>query len=274
MTSALIISAKALSYTGILFGIGAATHCALGIATSRRWLWVAAAVVLLAVGVRLLGLNLEIVGDPSDLFDFSMFGWMWPGVRVQIFAFLAGAVLIAVAAVFRRPLIAVLGAIVLAVGFGLAGHAQSEGMPGGLWGLVSLHVLIAGFWFLAPLTLWPRSDKHRSDVVHRLQRFSRMAVYAVPLMIVAGLWLALVISDGPGGLIGTPYGRLLLLKTGVITVALALGAYNKVRVTDRIGSGEATALTHLRRTLSLELALFGSALLAVAAATTVFGPHS
>jgi putative copper export protein len=93
-------------------------------------------------------------------------------------------------------------------------------------------------------------------------------------MILAGLWLALIISDGPGGLFGTPYGRLLLLKTAVITGALALGAYNKVRVTDQIGSREATSLTHLRRTLSLELILFVSALVAVAAATTVFGPHS
>ena len=274
MTASLIISAKVLFFLGSLFAIGTGTHYALSIVTSRRWLWVGAAFALLAITIRLLGLNLEIVGDPLRLFDFSMFGWVWPGIRDQVFALVLGAGILAIASLTRLPFVAFIGALCLAHGFGLAGHSQSEGMPGLLWVLVSVHVLIAGFWFVAPLTLWPSQTDVRPDVSRRLHAFSRIAIYAVPVMIIAGLWLALIIANGPTGLISSTYGQLLLLKLVVVAAALALGAYNKFRLTQSIRAGESGANIHLRRSLSLEFILFLAALITIAAATTVFGPHS
>ncbi|WP_284389789.1 copper resistance D family protein [Algimonas ampicilliniresistens] len=274
MTGSLVISAKVLFYLGSLFGIGAGTHYAVWIVPSRRWLWVGAASALLAISFRLLGLNLEMVGDPVRIFDFSMFGWVWPGVRDQVFALVLGAGILAIASLMRLRFVAFIGALCVAHGFGLSGHARSEGMPDLLWVLVSAHVLFAGFWFVAPLTLWPRQGHNRPDVSRRLHAFSRIAIYAVPVMIVAGLWLALIIADGPTGLLGSTYGRLLLLKLVVITAALALGAYNKFRLMQPIDAGEAGAFVHLRRSLSLEFTLFLAALITIAAATTLFGPHS
>lgn len=274
MTGSLVISTKVLFYLGSLFGIGAGTHYAVRIVASRRWLWVGAASALLAISFRLLGLNLEMVGDPVRMFDFSMFSWVWPGVRDQVFALVLGAGILAIASLMRLPFVAFIGALCVAHGFGLSGHARSEGMPDLLWVLVSAHVLIAGFWFFAPLTLWPGQEDDRPDVSRRLHAFSRIAIYAVPVMIVAGLWLALIIADGPTGLIGSTYGRLLLLKLVVIAAALALGAYNKFRLTQPIDAGEAGAFVHLRRSLSLEFTLFLAALITIAAATTLFGPHS
>ena len=274
MADALIILAKFLFYLGSLAGIGAGTHYALRIVTARRWLWAGAGLALVALGVRLLGLNLEIVGDQTRLLDFSMFEWVWPGVRDQVFSLLLGIIILASAGLLRLPFLAFIGALCLAHGFGLAGHARSEGMPGLLWVLVSTHVLIAGFWFIAPATLWPRQGLNRNVTTSRMHVFSRTATYAVPLMIIAGIWLAFIIADGLTGLFGTSYGRLIVLKLLVVIIALAAGAYNKIYLTRNIRSGAPKALTALRRSLSIEFVLFLTALLLIAAATTVFGPQT
>lgn len=221
-----------------------------------------------------MGLNLQMTGEIAQLFDFSMFGWIWPGLRNQVLALLIGASLLAASAVGGQNLLALSGALVLSIGFGLAGHAQSDGMPDLLWTLVGFHVFVAGFWLLAPLSLWPRNTVGHDLLLFRLRRFSRVAVIGVPLMIAAGLWLAFILGDGWSGLIATAYGRLLLTKLGIVAIALSLGAYNKVRLTEQVRSNAAGARRHLGQSLSLEFILFMAALVVVAAATTVFGPHA
>lgn len=273
MSAPLIITTKALFYLGSLVGIGAGTHFAAGIATARQWLWFGAALAPLSVAIGLFGMNLQIVGDTARFDDFSMFGWIWPGLRDQTFAILAGAALLAAAAIARRRSLALLGAIAISVGFGLAGHAQSEGMPVWLWLLVSVHVIIAGFWLVAPLTLWPRRNLATQVISSRLRLFSQIAVVAVPILFVAGLLLAFVIGGNWVDLLSSSYGQLLMTKLAVVSTALGFGAFNKLRLTERIERNSDEGRLRLKQSLTAEFALFTGALLAIAAATTVYGPH-
>lgn len=274
MTDALIIIAKALFYGGSLVGIGVGTHYASGIETGRAWLWVGVGVALIGLLIRLLGLNLEIVGDLHRWLDFSMFGWVWPGVRAQVIAILIGLSLLALSAGLQRRWIALMGAISLAIAFGASGHAHADGMPSGLGRFVMVHVLIAGFWFVAPFTLWSIASRGSEAQIRRLKTFSRIATLSIPLMVLAGLWLAYVIAGGIPALFGSTYGRLLLGKFALILFAIGLGAFNKFRLTQQIEAGVPSAARTLKRSLTVEFILFVAALFLVAAATTLFGPHS
>lgn len=274
MTGAFVITAKAFFYVGCLLGIGSGSHHALGIAAAYRWLWVCGLLVLLALAVRLFALNVEIAGGLANAFDVSMFGWVWPRVKTQTLTIATGGVFLILAAVMRRTWPAALGSAIVAIGFGLAGHSQGQDVPAYVPFLVIAHVAIAGFWFVAPLNLWPRHALLDQDLKHRMHRFTRAATFAVPLMVLLGLWLAFIIAGSVSALFSLSYGRLLLLKLGAITLALCLGALNKFRLTSQLEAGDPRARSHLRFTLSLEFFLFSAAIVAIAAATTVFGPHA
>src|ERR1700716_1482894 len=57
--------------------------------------------------------------------------------------------------------------------------------------------------------------------------WSRWAMTAVSVLVVAGTAQALVSLGSIGGLFGTTYGRLLLLKIGVLALVLAVAWYSR-----------------------------------------------
>ncbi|GHA94016.1 hypothetical protein GCM10009069_16420 [Algimonas arctica] len=273
MLDVFAILLKAAFYAGSLTAVGVGVHTAIGMPIKSLWLRVAAHGLVLALALRLLSLNAEIIGGWGQVMDVSMFSWVWPSVRAQAVALGLGAVLLVAASVSRPRVLAGLGAIVTAAGFGLAGHTQAlEGSSLASFA-VAFHVLVAGFWVLAPVVLWPRSGADVRALAVRLDRFSRLAVWTVPMMVALGLWLSVQISGSIASLFQTAYGRLLLLKLGVASVALGIGAFNKLYVTTKLTVDGAGAIRHLRWALLADVVLFSIAIAAIAAATSVFGPH-
>lgn len=264
---------KAVFYAASLIAVGVGVHIAIGMPLKVQWLRLAALLLVLALLLRLLTLNIEISGGLGQVLDFSMFGWVWPGVRAQVIALSVGAACLAMGSVFLPRLFAGAGALMIATGFGLAGHTQALNAPGVLPMAVTLHVIAAGFWVLAPVILWPTAGQNFVALISRMHRFSRIAIMAVPVMIALGLWLAVEIAGPVSAVFEQPYGRLLLLKLAVASLALGIGAINKIYVTRRLEAGEGRALGILRLTLGIDLALFVVAVLAISAATTAFGPH-
>ena len=57
-------------------------------------------------------------------------------------------------------------------------------------------------------------------------RFSVVATVAIGVVGAAGVMLTVIILDSPSELWSTPWGRLLMLKTLLVGLALAGGAYN------------------------------------------------
>jgi copper resistance protein D len=96
-----------------------------------------------------------------------------------------------------------------------------------------------------------------------LRAFSRLAQVAVAVLAATGLVLALVYVGGPGALIGTAYGGMLLAKTTLVAGLLALGAAN-FRAVRRVPSAQTILPARLRRFVEVEAGL-GVTLVFVAA---------
>ncbi|MDJ0769303.1 MAG: CopD family protein [Ilumatobacter sp.] len=149
------------------------------------------------------------------------------------------------------------GAIAALLSFGFDGHTVTEG-PRALHALTNVvHVASGSVWFggivgLAVLALRRRADGSAAPLI---VRFSSVATGALILVAVAGGLMTLMIVDGLGELTDTDWGRRLLLKTGAIGIAVAIGAYNHfvvVPALDRHPDGSTAMVARSRATLMVE----------------------
>jgi putative copper resistance protein D len=125
---------------------------------------------------------------------------------------------------------------------------------------------------VAPITLWPSASLSDEIVLTRSGRFSRLALFIVPVLFAIGLWLAVVLAGSVNDLLSSAYGQLLIAKLVVAGAALGLGAYNKQIVTRKLSHTPADGRRALTATLSLDAVLFAGALIFVGLATTFTGP--
>src|SRR5438309_989347 len=115
----------------------------------------------------------------------------------------------------------------------------------------------------------------RPYAVVAARRLSRTALLAVVVLAATGAANAWTFVGSVGGLLGTPYGRLLLLKLSVLAPILALAIANRRRLLPAL-SGDAVrvgrpALRMLAGFVTIE-AVLALALLAVVAAMGVTAP--
>jgi len=158
-----------------------------------------------------------------------------------------------------------------------AGHAAAI-EDWGLWPLAadSLHLLATGAWLggLLPLslllTLAVREPGAAGSLVAReaARRFSTLALPAVGLLVLTGLVNAWVHVREFPPLVGTPYGRLLLVKLAVLGALLGIAAVNRTRLNPRLLAAPPDRvprhdLLRLRRNVCLEATLGFGILLVV-----------
>ena len=172
-----------------------------------------------------------------------------------------GAVLAAVTPVFPRlePLSFVAGLALLPLPT-LAGHALDPGRPVLEPAVDSLHVAAASIWLGGVLALGLallRSD----DRAPMLRRFSNIALVSVAVLAATGVLDAFAELRSLDQLWSTGYGRLLLVKTVLLTALVTIGWLNRYRFVPRL------SLDSLRRNVSIELALFVGLVAAVALLT-------
>lgn len=119
--------------------------------------------------------------------------------------------------------------------FWFDGHTVSKGFRP-LHALVNtVHVAAGSVWVGGVVALavvgWTR---HRSGVPTRaaelVVQFSRIATIALAAVLAAGVVMAILVLDSFGELTGTPWGKILLLKSGAVGLAIAGGAYNHFRL--------------------------------------------
>lgn len=266
-------------YGSALLATGLALHASLNIIArdnltrAMRSAALASAIAVLLAALRLALANIQLGGGDA-LFDPATLAWTWPTLGPSSTATALGAVALTAGWLLRSRIAAGAGALALAVSFGLTGHSQALQSPGLAPWAVTLHVLLAAFWFAGPITLWPANKLDEPTLLRRVARFSDIAVAAVPLLLALGLWLALVLAGGWTSLYTSLYGQLLLVKLAAATAALVLGAYNKTIVTARLRTAPEAGRRALKLTLGLDVALFLIALGAIAAATSLTGPPS
>jgi len=126
------------------------------------------------------------------------------------------------------------GAVVYTVlAFGLVGHTRSI-TPFALMLAADLsHVLAGSLWFggLIGLVISLRqlADRPRS-AVEVLARFSVLAAWSLLLVSLTGSVLGWRILKSWGNLVGTDFGRLLLVKVCVVALVGVLAAWNRYRL--------------------------------------------
>src|SRR5438093_572257 len=184
------------------------------------------------------------------------------------------AVTVASAAVLLAGLTGefVLEAAAMLAGITVSSHAVGSGPTAAV--LDWLHLLGTSVWVggLAPMWLVlhhaPAAD--RGSVAGILvPRFSRLAAVAVGILVVTGVYSALVHVGSLPALTVTPYGRTLLVKLLFVILAVALGAYHRFVMRPRLEGPQPAdhAPRAFLRSLAAEAVLGAVILLAVALLT-------
>ncbi len=272
--------------------------------TARRWQarlarssgWLA--VLVLLSGVAALGWQVTVVTGRVDaitsgaawlrLLGATQYGTVWL-LRHAILLLLAALVLLRESDAARPDWLAwrIEAGLLAAMGASLAawaGHAVGVNPGRALPALVdAAHIVGAGAWLgaLPALALLLRSASTeegadgRPYAVIAAHRFSFWALFVMAVIVGTGVWNAWNEVGGVPGLVGTPYGRLVLLKTALLLPVLALAAWNRRSLLPRLGGDGATvgrpAMRSLAGFVAVE-AVVGAALVVVAAALALTPP--
>ncbi|MEO5833550.1 MAG: copper resistance protein CopC [Nakamurella sp.] len=204
---------------------------------------------VVAIGAYLVLVPLTVVRERGSglggLFDPSAVGTGWPGPAILTLV-LAGA---GIGLMMLRPrLPGRIGPAVGAVGAAVAlasvlpvGHTRTFGPTWLVMGADLVHAAAASIWLggLIALGLHLARGRRRQDdpagAAVVLGRFSTLAGGIVVLVGITGTILAVVIVGSVPALVGTAYGRLLLVKVGLVGVIGGLAAWNRYWLVPRIG---------------------------------------
>ena len=171
-----------------------------------------------------------------------------------------------------RRITGLAGALLIAGSFAATGHTSESPLRWLLGPLLGVHVLIVAFWFGSLLPLLLVSGLEPAEAAAALiARFSRLATWTVPLILVAGIVIAARLLPDMAAL-RRPYGIGLSLKVLVFAVLMAFAARNKWQLGPALAQGGGQAALRLRRSLRAELVLIAAVLLGTAALTMFWSP--
>jgi len=278
------VAIKALSYATLLVAGGGVLFMAIFAAQlnaieRRRVMQFTRAIAVAALFVtivRVMVLSGMLGDDIAAMWDWSIISMVLQGSEGNA----AGVRLIGLIAIaafsFGTSLtqaVAGLGALAIAVSFGLTGHSGSVG-PGAIPRvLVAIHVLAVTYWIgaLAPLySIAAADDRARAAAI--LTRFGNIAAVVVGTLIVAGAVTLWILLGSLEAILTSDYGRLFILKLALVGALLILAALNKFRLTPAIAAGDVNAALALRRSIAGEMLLASAILIVTAVFTTVVGP--
>ena len=230
-----------------------------------------AAFVLRASNALQLPVAELLYGDLQPFAEKTRFGVAF---LVMTVGFGAVGTLLLAAWVFDRlelRLPALSLSIALASGISLSGHQATEPNSSLLSQLADwLHLVAASVWVGGLVALafcvWPAAPGLRRTA---FLGFARLAVLLVGVLVLAGGYLAIVRLPQLSDLWETEYGRFLLLKLVVVSIALGWGAVHHFFVRPRLESGAEPAI---RPSLVGEVAVAFAVLLAAAMLTNVAPP--
>jgi copper resistance protein D len=232
------------------------------------WVWLAAELIRLvmtaaataAVGATELSVRTAV--------EFSV---STTAGRADLICVVAAAVVVALtlaALTGRTPDYSMVVAGVAAIGAAartLSGHLSGSALGGVA---VTLHALAAALWCgaLAALLL---TIEHRGQWARMLPRFSALSLWSVLVLLVGGVFSAIVMIESPTELWDSGYGRLLLAKIVLTAALMALAWHNRSQWLPSARGHRVSAAVSTRRS-GTELAVMAVAL-TLAAALAVTG---
>jgi putative copper resistance protein D len=299
----LIVAARAVHFTAIallfgapLFRLAVAPRAFALVGRAARWTEPLAAVAALLSGLGwFVGVAAEMAGSWSDALapdilaavtQDTRFGRLWV---VRLALILAILVIQAAAKPSRGRAVALLvltaatAASLVGVGHGMAGSGRLAPihMVADMVHLLCAATWIGGLFFLGLAVHQtvkrqagtPADTPAELDALRRvLRRFSRIGYGAVALLVGSGCVNALILVPQPDKLIGTDYGRVLLVKIALALLMVAVAVVNRVLLTPPMMRSESPASVEtLRRSIVAEQGI-GFLVLAVVAVLGTIHP--
>ncbi|WP_165821174.1 FixH family protein [Nocardioides gansuensis] len=278
VTTALSIT-QAIVYLGLFLTVGLAVFLAFllpaGVRAdrprerARRVVSVASACCALAAVLSVpLGI-LDQQGIPvANLADADSWTSVTAGTLVALVLLLAGLLAVRLSLGSRldgpRARGVLLAGVALAVSApAVTGHTRTFGPQAVVIATDVLHVLAGGVWLggLAGLALTlPTIAGRGSDAAVTLARWSTVAAGVLAALVASGSLLAWRIVGSWDGLLHTTYGRMLLVKIGLVAVAVALATWNRFVLLPRARSDDGhreqrASAVRLWRVVSAEVAV-------------------
>ena len=169
------------------------------------------------------------------------------------------------------------GAVLLAPG--AAGHAAQTSPRALALALDWLHLAAGSLWvggLIGLIVLWvslPAAER-LAGLALTVPRFSRLALGSVIVLLGSGIWASVLHLPTLAGLWQTSYGQAILVKAGLLTVAIALASGNILRTVPALRSVEpsASAALLLRRLVSAEAIVVTGAIAAAAVLSSLAPP--
>lgn len=157
-------------------------------------------------------------------------------------------------------------ALAFASGLSLSGHSAADAGSSWKsqladWAHLSAACLWIGGLLQLVVVVWPLLPELRREA---FLAFSRLATVCVGVLLVAGIYLAILRLPQLGDLWTTGYGEILLLKICLVALAFAWGGLHKLLVVPAVAGGNERMLPRLRGSLLGE-SMVGMAVLLAAA---------
>ncbi|TDH62101.1 copper resistance protein [Dankookia rubra] len=257
----LAVALRAAYYAGSLGGAGLAFFAllfgarreAVDGARLRRWAVGAALLGLVAGGGVLAAQEGELTGGET-LLDPEVWGVVLAS-RAGASYGLGGVGLLLVASLGLGPrwtVPAAAGGVVVCASYTLLGHT-TELAPRPLFsGLLLVHLLVAAYWVGSLLPLAWAARRDGSGAARLVEDWARVASAAVPVLVAAGLLLALRILGGVGELLGSWYGWALLSKVSLVAVLFGFAVWHRFRLTPALAARAPGAGARLARSVAAE----------------------
>jgi copper resistance protein D len=231
---------------------------------------------LVALGLLLVQMAFEpahLAGDWTGLVQRPLWHMLPQDSALHALLLRAGALLVIALGTPRAPRTsAAMGGLLLAASFLLTGHTDTPAHAGALGLVLAVHVVAVLYWFGSLLPLMQVLKREAAAIAAQaVTAFSRLAVFAVPLLGLAGGVLAVVLLPDVAAL-ASRYGQLLLLKVTLFLVTFALAGWNRLRLAPALARGEAGAATTLRRSILAEYLLLLAVLAVTAVMSGAFSP--
>ncbi len=228
-------------------------------AFARKAALAGAALVLLVAIPALFVQAAAVSGELGSALPPTLVGSWW-GIALIVRCASALALLLVAAYAWRRSALAgAVAAAVLLASFSASGHAMSLHGDTRIvtFAMDFAHLVAAALWIGGVLVLAPIVTAQRALTPVLFARFTPLAMLAVGVILISGVYATIVHVPSLGDLVNTLYGRILVTKIVLVAVLLAFGYRHFQIGRGRSSAGDAS-------TIGYE-ALVGVAVIAVTA---------
>ncbi|WP_406646051.1 CopD family protein [Aliisedimentitalea scapharcae] len=232
-----------------------------------------AALALVAAMAGFMLRGAALTGGAGGMIDPEMLGLLWSTPVGDALAYRIAGSLLMLGGLFVPHVgmwIALAGGGLALWSFTQIGHVPDAGQLGIRLTLFA-HLLGVSFWFgvLGPLHHLCRHHDHLERAARLGHLFGQVASVVVPVLFLAGLWMAWRVLGDLSMLITSGYGLTLLIKLALVGVVLAFAAANKLRLVPAMLAAQPKAADRMARSVQIETGVILAILATTATLTSV-----